>query len=503
MSEYLNNPLRIINGDLPYRDFWLLFPPGEVYFPALVYKIFGINTDIARFITILTSCLIPVAGFYLGKITFVDNLKAIIVSLIFYFISIVSNYEGPDYLHLYLLFITLSTIVLIKFSRITDNKKGSLYLFYSGIFIGMAFFFKLYEVGGAFAGMVLSLIFIEYTKRIGIKAVFKSVSFYLSGVIIILLIISISFYSILGKMFHELVIESLKNGTSMNLPYFNDLYFVTESIRNDIKTLINAPGEIISLFYHLMKLITALGFYLLPILALIPIFYLKKLNSEQRNIAIIFLLWGIFSFPKAWGRADLAHLAPSAVPFLLFIFYTGINLKDNNKFINKFSIVVVSCMLLTSIFPIFKYASILKNPVHYVSANNGSVPFKSSNDANDFRRTLDYIKMNTNDNDFIFVTPWDAPPIYALANRKNPTYYDSLNDLIIRKNEEKQKAVISDIIKNKTKLIIHNPDWGYDNKPEQQFRIACGLIQDFIDNQCYPVARFGFYQIYKIKSNIY
>lgn len=30
LAEYLNNPLRVINGELPYRDFWLLFPPGVV-----------------------------------------------------------------------------------------------------------------------------------------------------------------------------------------------------------------------------------------------------------------------------------------------------------------------------------------------------------------------------------------------------------------------------------------------------------------------------------------
>ncbi|GEM_PF-6946696 len=25
IAEYLNNPLRVINGELPYQDFWLLF----------------------------------------------------------------------------------------------------------------------------------------------------------------------------------------------------------------------------------------------------------------------------------------------------------------------------------------------------------------------------------------------------------------------------------------------------------------------------------------------
>ena len=41
LSEYINNPVRILNGELPYRDFWLIFPIGEVLFPALIYLLFN------------------------------------------------------------------------------------------------------------------------------------------------------------------------------------------------------------------------------------------------------------------------------------------------------------------------------------------------------------------------------------------------------------------------------------------------------------------------------
>ena len=36
--QYLNNPVRILRNQVPYKDFWLLFPPGEVLIPALIYK---------------------------------------------------------------------------------------------------------------------------------------------------------------------------------------------------------------------------------------------------------------------------------------------------------------------------------------------------------------------------------------------------------------------------------------------------------------------------------
>jgi len=131
MAEYLNNPLRILYGDIPYTDFWLLFPPGEVYFPALIYKFLGINTDYARIATILTSCLIPVAGFYLGRNLFSENTKAIISGFIFYFFSVVSNYEGPDYISLYLLFLIFSSIFLIKYLQ--NQGKNIKYVILAGM----------------------------------------------------------------------------------------------------------------------------------------------------------------------------------------------------------------------------------------------------------------------------------------------------------------------------------------------------------------------------------
>jgi hypothetical protein len=207
------------------------------------------------------------------------------------------------------------------------------------------------------------------------------------------------------------------------------------------------------------------------------------------------------SFPKALGRADLAHLAPSVAPFALFILFVGNRLKEKSKLLSKGAYIIIGVMLLTVIFPIIKLGATIKSPNVYVSTSHGSVHFKDKKEAENFKNTIDYIENNTTDDDYIFVTLWDAPPIYALTNRKNPTYYDSLNDLMIRRNPDKQKKIIDELISKKTKYIIHNADWGYDNKPEQQFRVACDILQRFIESSCIKVADFGFYKIYEIDWN--
>ena len=115
IGEYVNNPLRILNGEKPYRDFWLLFSPGEVYFPAIIYKIFGVNTDILRIVTILTSCVSAVIVFRIAYRILQNNIYSAITTLLFFYSSVIFYYEGPDYINLYLTFILLSTLFLIKF----------------------------------------------------------------------------------------------------------------------------------------------------------------------------------------------------------------------------------------------------------------------------------------------------------------------------------------------------------------------------------------------------
>jgi len=289
------------------------------------------------------------------------------------------------------------------------------------------------------------------------------------------------------KMLNELIFESVKNGTSMNLPYFNDLYYITKSLSEDWHSIANLGkiSALINLSYHLLRFIVTFGYYIIPFIATIIfiIYSFSKPDKHEYIITLLIFSWALISFPKAMGRSDLAHLAPSVAPFMLLVFLIAI--KTKIKPLKRSSLIIVGIMFIAVLFPFFKALSLTKTHLQYVKTLHGSVPFNQHSDKNDY----------------IFVTPWDAPPIYALTERRNPTYYDSLNDLIIRKDEDKQKRIISDIIKHKTKLIIHNGDWGYDNKPEQQFKVACNLLQNFIDSQCEPVAHFGFYTIYKLRNN--
>jgi 4-amino-4-deoxy-L-arabinose transferase-like glycosyltransferase len=231
MSEYLNNAYRLTYGELPYRDFWLLFTPGEVLFPAMIYKIFGTNTDVLRIATAIASSVTMPLIFLIGKNIKLKNSESAALAFIVYFSSVIYHYEGPHYINIYFTLIALGTFLIVKYI----NKKKLVFIFLSGLSLGLALCFRFYESGAAIAGILLSLIIILLIDK-KIKTLIKVSVIYIAGLLIFPLILSLALSDIFVRMFNEVVFESLNNGTSMNLPYFYDVtclfYYLNIDITN-------------------------------------------------------------------------------------------------------------------------------------------------------------------------------------------------------------------------------------------------------------------------------
>ncbi|MBM2814011.1 MAG: hypothetical protein HW421_773 [Ignavibacteria bacterium] len=506
LTEYLNNPIRILNGELPYRDFWLLFTPGEVYFPALIIKLFGINIDYIRNATILFSSAAGVCTFYFGKLLVKTNTRAILLTLTFFYSSVITLYVGPDYINLYLLFILLSAITLTLYIK----GEKPVYVFLSGFFIGCSLTFRFYDAGAAAAAFLLTLVIycILYKKSLRFKL--KVISLYLSGICFIAIVIAIPFYDILPIFFREVVFESVSNGTSMNLPYFFETIDISLAMNRDIYTLMTnfSPGQIIFFIYHIIKILPMTLIYIIPFISIIVFIQFVKSKPDKRVIciALSLLLWGLISLPRGFGRSDGAHISTSSAPHLIMfwylsVFYFGRNKESLLRGINRLFIGgTLSLMSLTLLIPVFNFVYLKKNPQIIINTKHGTLFYPNKTYASDVAAVIDFIEKNTKKDEFIFVTPWDAPPLYLLTERKNPTYFDSLNDLIVRPSKEKQLKVISDIIKHNTKVIIHDDNWGYDNKPEQDFSVTCSILQDFIISNYLLAEKHGCYSIY-LKKN--
>ena len=66
-GESLHNAQRILAGDVPYRDFFAIFPPMDNYFYALIFKLFGESIQIPRIIASIIFSFTPVLIFLICK----------------------------------------------------------------------------------------------------------------------------------------------------------------------------------------------------------------------------------------------------------------------------------------------------------------------------------------------------------------------------------------------------------------------------------------------------
>lgn len=508
MAEYLNNPLRVINGDLPYRDFWLLFPPGEVFLPAFIYKVFGLNINIVLIFSVVITAFIGLFSFLLGRLVFRDNFFSMISAILVLFNGI-THYLGYTYIHMYLLLLLISAFFFTKYLR----NNGAIELFLGGIFVGLAFLFKLYEVGAAFLAFFLIIFIHSKFDAKTFSHSIKSIAVFCGGVLLVISLASLALIEIWQPMVKEIAIESVLTGTSMNRPYFTNSIWYLGLILTDLKGVIET-GDIlyvVKTFYHSANFINVTLSHLLPFLLVgISTWYLigKKLKESDKVVVLFFLLWGMFTFPKALGRSDMSHLAHSIVPLfflLLFLLQKSIEKFEANKnllekFITYGFVITTLLLLIPAPFFFVNSGYALAKPHYEVSTKYGTLLLSYESEAKDVNAVIGFINKNTEQGDYIFVTPWFAPPFYALTNRKNPTYYDSLIDLVARPSDEKQIKICNDLLNKDPKLIIHYADWGFDNKEELQFLNTCPILQRCIENHFELVGKYGHYWIYVPKS---
>ena len=138
----------------------------------------------------------------------------------------------------------------------------------------------------------------------------------------------------------------------------------------------------------------------------------------------------------------------------------------------------------------------MQTPKYAINFPFGEINVTIQEEAKTINKIIHIINDNSNEGEFIFVTPWHSYPFYAMTKRKNPTYYDSLIDLIARPSEKKQKEICENILNKKTKLIIHSTNWGFDGKEELQFDKNCKVLINCIDENFTKIDQIGSFNIY-------
>lgn len=330
---------RILKGDIPYRDFWTMYAPGQFYIVAFLFKIFGQNLFITRIYSATINLLIVLLVYLIIKR--LSDKKLALLSLILSTLWMGGwglFHSSPTPAGTFWSLLSIYFVVDFLYT------KRSLSLLVGGIITGVGAIFR-HDIGGyTFIASSIVLLFYSYlglTNR-SIRDTLRLWGIYLIGTVIGFLPFAIYFLTNvpLKELIYDLIIFPAKI-----FPKVRDLPY---------------PGFDFNL-YSFLFYFPIMMYLISGIFVLLNIFRLRRLDGKEW-VNILLLILGVFFFNQAWVRSDIPHLLPTIIPaiMLLLSLYKSEFIKILGR---SESIVKVFFLLLGLILTLALYLNILRGLV--------------------------------------------------------------------------------------------------------------------------------------------
>lgn len=415
----LNSALRVVYGQVPYRDFDIIYMPISFLTTAVFFKILGVSVFTERVTALIVSIASLIALYKI--LTLITKNKLITLLSLLFFVSwgpAHINFTAPTMFAV--CFFLYSTLFYLKGS-LEMNKK---YFYIAGIITIMIFFSKQNFGTGT---LLISLFSFLYLDK-GIRR--------------------LSLYSyLLGVSTAILVSVLMLVGTSSLLPFINNIYVYT--FKNILVNQINNTaflyeGALINKFAKLV-------FYLSPLLfSTHALFELRKSGKRLFVTALFPAAFYLFGIRPTTDYVHLvALLAISVIPLVASLHYA-------KKFLVKaiaFSILIGMTFLgfYTANFGgYYKWES----PLHYQTSfaeNSRLHVYLTIWTSTVSQELTSYIDKHTKHKDYIFLNYY-APMIYFIADRINATRYDYVSPSALSYTQNKE--IVRDLQNKKVRLVI-------------------------------------------------
>ncbi|WP_287587399.1 glycosyltransferase family 39 protein, partial [Candidatus Borrarchaeum sp.] len=200
---------RIIEGDMPYRDFYHSHPPLSPYLLAFVFLIFGVGVIQARlflvFFTTFTSFVIFLAG---KRIDYKTGLLGSLVYAVTPWSVVYGMRAVNDHIAITFCIIGyyfLTPVFIQNKDKIMDAAAERNSLLLAGLFVSIGVLIKIIVAPILFAFIVILIIEGRY-NGVGISNQTKNVGFLILGFIIPLLVVCSPFYLLFGDEFTKQVL---------------------------------------------------------------------------------------------------------------------------------------------------------------------------------------------------------------------------------------------------------------------------------------------------------
>ncbi|OGC23665.1 hypothetical protein A2291_04100 [candidate division WOR-1 bacterium RIFOXYB2_FULL_42_35] len=129
---------RVLNGDIPYKDFWTIYSPGQFYVLAFLFKIFGSSILVARLFDSLIRAGLVAAIFLLAKKLSSVWLATLVATLTTFWLGLFGYYGYNAFSGLLLALISINCF----FNYFISDRNKPAGLFFCGLLVGLTFLFR-------------------------------------------------------------------------------------------------------------------------------------------------------------------------------------------------------------------------------------------------------------------------------------------------------------------------------------------------------------------------
>lgn len=526
---------RVKNGEVPYLDFWTIYPPGQFYVLGGLFKTFGSSVLVERIYDLIIRCFLSIMPYLISRRLGCNNRTSILswVMAMMYLGSF-TFFVYPVYPAL--LFILLGVYIYLG----KEGEKTNRQWFLSGVFIGVAALFRHDLAFFACVTFCIVLLLDVYGGKgsdkfrdgnggnrkasyrsgkdkdgnrkaairsgngkdgkragagilqFGMGKLLAGPGIFLAGVLLVGLPAAVFFIDQVGL---ELLLDHLVRTPAEIMPRFRALPYPSPFYLDNLQFYI-FPGI----------LLIGLGITLVLIIR-------KKVRAPVISGFLLLFLIGTLSLNQVRVRSDMIHLLPAGLicitlipAFFTFVFRPLISQFKMGRFRigHLSSIATVLVIALPFIIPLYKEA-IRFNPRHYTMTVGWSPVTKSGVSwiSPEMVDVVQYLQSHSEEGEPIYVGTSNHDQfvisdvaIYFLANRPPGTRYHELHPGVAS-TPEVQRQIMADLKGHEVKTLVMAPRF-WEEPNESRIDTGTDLLDEYIRRRYRLVEQFGIYEIWEL-----
>ncbi len=442
---------RVIDGQVPYRDFFQFITPGSIYLSALWLELFGKSIWSIKILSALEGALVFLMVYLLLKnITKSKIVTAIVLLFTLCFCTTFWPFVSHHWIS------TISALISIYFMTVFIHRRDTILLLSSGFFAGITFVVLQNKGGLIFIALLLFMV-IDYLllSRQSVPDIFvRWKNLFKDGAILFAMFL-FPFLVLIVYLFRQDALGDF---------FYDAFVWVTESYRE-----FNAyPNYFFMGNYSIYKIFTENPFplnilrirdlivigYLPPFVIGLSIYHflrILKINvkdiSHRERVVVLLTIGGLFMFCSILYRSDNVHIT-FVFPFvliligILFDIYKGL-FNSMSRLKKIIFVLMISFFQFYGLYGATSRLRFASNFKYFFDTRIGRF-YTCDKGVADFYNSLFRAIDEKITDDYTFVYLWSSF-VYFISGKKNPTRYDSI---IPGYNTEEQLKEVVEEIKN-------------------------------------------------------